>query len=248
MIQLKSDDDIAYIKEAGEILYEAVRAMRAAIAPGITTHELDAIAKHEIVKRGATPAFLGYHGYPASVCISINEEVIHGIPGKRRLSPGDIVGLDIGVVFRGYIADAAVTIPVGDIEEKERLLLTVTEECLYRGIEKARAGNRARDISEAIYSHATAHGFDVVREYCGHGVGFELHEDPQIFNYPASGPNQKLKEGMVIAIEPMVNMGTWKVKLLSDGWTVVTDDGRKSAHFEHTIAIRKDGAEILTRW
>jgi methionyl aminopeptidase len=248
MIQIKTPSDIACIREAGNILHEAVDAMRKAFSAGITTLELDQIAHDAIVRQGGKPVFLGYYGYPASVCISVNEEVIHGIPGKRKLLEGDIVGLDLGVVFKGFVADAALTLPVGSIGERDRLLLKVTQECLARGIEQARAGNRVRDISEAIHAHAVDHGFEVVREYCGHGVGFALHEDPQIFNYPSPGANQKLKEGMVLAIEPMVNAGTWKVKVLADGWTVVTLDKSRSAHFEHTVAILNDHTEILTRW
>lgn len=248
MIQLKTAEEIKYIREAGEILYHAACALRKAFAPGISTGELDAIARQVIEKHGGTPAFLGYHGFPASLCISVNEEVIHGIPGKRKLVTGDIVGIDIGVVFRGYVADAAFTLPVGVISAEDARLLAVTEECLNRGIGQAKVQNRIGDISEAVFDHARSHGFDVVREYCGHGVGFSLHEDPQIFNYPAHGPNPKLKEGMVVAIEPMVNAGTWKVRVLDDDWTVVTTDGKKSAHFEHTVAVLADRTEILTRW
>jgi methionyl aminopeptidase len=248
MIQLKTTQDIGYIRQAGDILYAAVQAVKNALAEGITTRELDEITRNEIVKRGGRPAFLGYHGYPASLCISINEEVIHGIPGKRRLARGDLIGLDLGVLFEGRIADAALTLALGDIGEADRLLMKTAAECLSRAIAQAKAGNRVRDVSQAVYDHARANGFEVVREYCGHGVGFALHEDPQIYNYPSPGPNPKLKEGMVVAIEPMVNAGTWKVKLLPDGWTVMTADGKKSAHFEHTVAITNGPAEILTRW
>jgi methionyl aminopeptidase len=248
MIELKSSEDIAAIRRAGDILHEALQAIGRAITPGVTTGELDAIAKAEIEKRAGRPAFLGYHGYPGSLCISVNEEVIHGIPGQRKLSAGDIVGLDLGVVYRDRIADAAVTLAVGRAESADELLMKTTEECLFQGIALVRAGRRLREISEAIYAHARAAGFDVVREYCGHGVGFSLHEDPQVYNYPSTGPNPKLKEGMVLAIEPMVNAGTWKVNVLDDGWTVVTADGRKSAHYEHTIAVTAGEPEILTRW
>jgi methionyl aminopeptidase len=248
MIQLKTAEDISLIRKAGEILYDSILAVKKSFAVGITTRELDRIVRHEITKRGGRPAFLGYHGYPASLCISVNDEVIHGIPGNRKLAEGDIVGLDVGVIFRERIADAAVTLGLGALSEADRLLLSATEECLSIGIERAVAGNRVGDISEAVYAHARSRGFEVVREYCGHGVGFSLHEDPQIYNYPSSGPNPKLRAGMVLAIEPMVNAGTWKVKVLDDDWTVVTADGKKSAHFEHTIAVTDGPPEILTRW
>ncbi len=248
MIQLKTANDIALIREAGNILSEAIEAVRKSMAEGVTTRELDRVLKNEILKRGGTPAFLGYQGYPASLCISVNEEVIHGIPGNRKLANGDIVGLDVGVVFRERIADAAVTVGLGDVSADDRLLLKTTEECLAKAVAVIRPGNRVSDISAAVFGHARGMGFDVVREYCGHGVGFSLHEDPQIYNYPSSGPNPKLRAGMVIAVEPMVNAGTWKIKVLDDDWTVVTADGRKSAHFEHTVAVTEGDPEILTRW
>jgi methionyl aminopeptidase len=248
MIQLKTKEDIKLIREAGLILFEALQAARKSFADGTTTLELDRIIHHEITSRGARPAFLGYQGYPAALCISVNEEVIHGIPGNRKLRAGDVVGLDVGVEFRGRIADAAVTWGLGALTAADQLLLKTTEECLSLAIAKALAGNRVGDLSEAVFNHARERQFEVVREYCGHGVGFSLHEDPQIYNYPSPGPNPKLKAGMVVAIEPMVNAGTWKVKVLEDDWTVVTADGKKSAHFEHTIAITDGPAEILTRW
>ncbi|MBN2353952.1 MAG: type I methionyl aminopeptidase [Spirochaetales bacterium] len=248
MIQLKTAQDIALIREAGDILYKAIEAVRKSMVEGVTTRELDRILKNEIVKRGGRPAFLGYQGYPASLCISVNEEVIHGIPGNRKLENGDIVGLDVGVVFRERIADAAVTVGLGNVSAADRLLVRTTEECLAKALAVVRAGNRVRDISAAVYGHARSMGFEVVREYCGHGVGFSLHEDPQIYNYPAPGPNPKLRAGMVVAVEPMINAGTWKIKVLDDDWTVVTADGSKSAHFEHTVAVTEGEPEILTRW
>jgi len=248
MIALKTPHDIDGIRQSGGILHEAMQAMRKALAPGITTAEMDKIAESVITGRGAVPAFLGYYDYPASLCISVNEEVIHGIPGKRKLQEGDIVGLDPGVIYEGYFSDSAVTLPVGKAKSDDLKLIRVTEECLGRAIGMAVAGNRIRDISEAVYSHARDNGFDVVREYCGHGVGFSLHEDPQIYNFPHPGPNPKLKAGMVLAIEPMINSGTWKVKLLEDGWTVVTADGLKSSHCEHTVVVLENGNEALTRW
>ncbi|RPJ07535.1 MAG: type I methionyl aminopeptidase [Spirochaetaceae bacterium] len=248
MIALKTPQDIDGIRQASGILHEAMKAMRNAIAPGITTRELDQIAHTTIIKRGGSAAFLGYCDYPASLCISVNEEVIHGIPGKRKLADGDIVGLDLGVIYNRYYSDSAVTVPVGKADNEDQRLIRVTEECLEHAIKKAVAGNRIRDISEAVYEHARQAGFDVVREYCGHGVGFALHEDPQIYNYPHPGPNPKLKAGMVLAIEPMINSGTWRIKILDDGWTVKTADNRKSAHCEHTVAIWDDRTEILTKW
>lgn len=248
MIQLKTASDIAWIREAGNILGEAIEAVKRSLSEGVTTRELDRILRHEIEKRGGRPAFLGYQGYPASLCISINDQVIHGIPGNRKLENGDVVGLDVGVVYRERIADAAVTLGLGNVSAADRALLKTTEECLERAIAVIRAGNRISDISAAVYNHARSRDFEVVREYCGHGVGFSLHEDPQIYNYPSSGPNPKLRAGMVVAVEPMVNAGTWKVKVLDDDWTVVTADGKKSAHFEHTIAVTDGPPDVLTRW
>jgi methionyl aminopeptidase len=246
MIQLKTNDDILRIKEASVILAETFIKIERSINEGITTKELDSIAYDYIHKKGAKPTFLGYFNFPASICISINNEVIHGIPGSRKLKNGDIVGIDLGVTYKGYISDAAKTFAIGEISSEDKKLLKTTEECLQIGIAKAIATNRIGDISRSINNHALQNGFQVVREYCGHGVGFSLHEDPQIFNYPASGPNKRLQAGMVIAIEPMLNCGTWQVRLLDDGWTVVTADGKNSAHFEHTVAIYADHTEILT--
>jgi methionyl aminopeptidase len=216
------------------------------IAPGISTGELNQRAHDYIVQREAKPSFLGYMGYPASVCVSINEEVIHGIPGKRRLKEGDIVSLDIGVEYKSFFSDMARTYPVGAVSPARRKLVDVTRECLELGTAQAVCGNRIHDISRAIYGHATNNGFGVVRQYCGHGVGFAMHEDPQIPNYVGEGPNPRLKAGMIIAIEPMINAGTWEVKVLSDDWTVVTKDRGDSAHFEYTLAVLKDNTEILT--
>jgi methionyl aminopeptidase len=246
MIQLKTTEDIKRIKDAGIILAQTLHLIEENIDEGITTKELDTIAYDYIKKKGATPSFLGYFNYPASLCISINNQVIHGIPGTRKLKKGDIVSVDLGVTYKGYIADAARTYGIGKIPGEDTSLIKVTEECLQLGIEQAQAVNRIGDISHAIYNHAVKNGFQVVREYCGHGVGFVLHEDPQIFNYPTAGPNKKLRAGMVLAIEPMLNCGTWQVKILDDGWTVVTADGKNSAHFEHTIALFEDHTEILT--
>jgi methionyl aminopeptidase len=248
MIKLKNVAELAKIREASEILSETLERLVPLVAEGITTAELDDFARTYIRRRGAEPAFLGYMDYPASLCVSINEEVIHGIPGKRRLKSGDIVGLDLGVDLKGYFSDAALTLPVGKVSEARRRLLKVTRECLDLGIGQAVTGNRISRISEAIQKHAGAHSFEVVRQYCGHGLGFAQHEEPQVPNYVSAGPNPRLKPGMVLALEPMVNSGTWEVELQADQWTVVTSDRSDSAHFEHTIAVLKDRTEVLTRW
>ncbi|MBN2736000.1 MAG: type I methionyl aminopeptidase [Spirochaetales bacterium] len=247
MIKLKSSEEIKRIKESGDILSLCFIELKKAVMEGITTKELDDIAYSFLVKKKAKPAFLGYYDYPATLCVSVNEEVIHGIPGKRKLKRGDIVGIDIGVIYNGFFSDACISLGVGDISKERQKLLKVTEESLYLAIEKAIAGNRISDISLAVYNHCVDHGYDVVRDFCGHGIGFELHEDPQVYNFRSTGPNPRLKPGTVIAIEPMVNQGTGEVLVLEDGWTVVTQDNKDSAHFEHTVAITESGPEILTR-
>jgi methionyl aminopeptidase len=246
MIRLKNQDEIGKIREAGYILSETMERLKAMVEDGIPTADLDAFSRDYIRSRGGEPAFLGYMNFPASVCISINHEVIHGIPGKTRLREGDIVGLDLGVNLGGYFADAAVTVPVGRVSAARRQLIRVTRECLKLGIEQAVCGNRISHISRAIYDHARSNSYEVVRQYCGHGVGFSQHEEPQIPNYVSSGPNPRIKPGMILALEPMINRGEWQVQLLDDKWTVVTADHSDSAHFEHTIAIHKDHTEILT--
>ncbi len=246
MIKLKNHADIEGIREASLILTETLRELMRIVREGITTRELDRVAQSCIERRGAKPAFLGYLEFPASVCISINEEVIHGIPGKRKLKSGDIISLDLGVNLNGYFSDAAVTVGVGPVSPARERLLRITRECLEHGIAQAVAGNRISDISRAVQDHARANSLEIVRQFCGHGVGFSQHEDPQIPNYVSSGPNPRLKAGMVLAIEPMINTGTWEVKILEDGWTVVTADNQDSAHFEHTIAVMDDHAEVLT--
>lgn len=248
MIRLKSPADIEGIRRAGLVLAQTIRATRRRVRPGVTTQELDAFVRAQIEERGGRPAQLGYSGYPASLCASVNEQVIHGIPGGRALKGGDIIDLDIVVDLNGYLADASVTLPVGQISAARERLLVVTRECLYFGVRAARVGNRIRDIAAAVYEHARAHGYDAVRQFCGHGVGTEMHEDPQVPNYPGRGPNPRLKEGMVLAIEPMINAGGWEVEVLEDGWTVVTKDGSDSAHFEHTVVVREGRGEILTPW
>ena len=217
------------------------------IRPGVKTIELDRLSEAMALKRGARPAFKGYRGYPYSLCTSVNSEVVHGMPSERELQEGDIVSLDFGILRDGYYGDAAVTVPVGEISPEARRLLRVTEEALYRGISAARAGNRIGDISAAIQGHVEAAGFSVVRDLVGHGIGKSLHEDPQVPNYGSSGRGIELKPGMVFAIEPMVNEGTYRVDVLRDGWTVVTADGKLSAHFEHSVAVTENGPVILSR-
>lgn len=246
MIQLKNKDEIAWIRRSGHLLAETFKQLENLIEVGIETRELDLFAKDFIEKRGGTPAFLGLYDYPASLCVSINNEVIHGIPGKRLLRKGNIVSLDLGINLHGYISDAAHTYPVGDISEARKRLLQVTEECLNMAVTVMTGGSRLNDISKTIFNHAKDNGFGVVRQYCGHGVGTSLHEEPQIRNYIGPGPNPKLKPGMVLAIEPMLNSGTWEVKTKDDGWTVITADGNDSAHFEYTVAVLEDEVEILT--
>lgn len=248
MINLKSPNEIERMKGAGQIVGEILLALREIVRDGITTGELDRIAEEMTLKRKAKPAFKGYRGFPASVCISVNDEVVHGIPSpKRTLKNGDVVGLDFGVIYDGYVGDSAVTVPVGAISPEVQNLLNVTEQALYKAIEAAIPGNFISDISAAVQQLADAHHFGIVREFCGHGIGRALHEDPPILNYVQSGKGPKIKAGLVIAIEPMINLGTEKVKILPDGWTVVTLDGKPSAHFEHTIAVTPEGPQILTR-
>jgi methionyl aminopeptidase len=247
MIRLKNAAEISRIREASAILAQTLRELAGLVREGISTSELDDFAREGLRRRGGEPAFLGYNRFPASLCVSINEQVIHGIPGKRRLRAGDIVGLDIGINLGGYFSDTAVSLPVGGVSAERARLLAVTRECLARGVQAAVAGNRISQVSAAVYEHARACGFEVVRQFCGHGVGFALHEEPQLPNYVSSGPNPRLKPGMVLALEPMVNAGTWEVEVQEDDWTVVTADRSDSAHFEHTIVIHKDRTEVLTR-
>jgi methionyl aminopeptidase len=247
MIILKSEQEITYMRDAGRIVAGALDQLKLAIHPDVSTGYLDQIAEDYIVKAGAKPAFKGYQGFPATICASVNEEVVHGIPGLRKLKSGDTVSIDVGAVINGYNGDAAITIPVGEVDAQMQHLLGVTEQSLYAGIAKATTNNRLTDISHAIQSHAEAHGYSVVRDYVGHGIGRSMHENPQVPNFgiPSRGP--RLKSGMTLAIEPMINVGTYEVETLSDGWTVVTRDRKRSAHFEHTIAITPQGPEILTK-
>lgn len=247
MIILKSEREINYLRDAGRIVAETHEEVKKAVKPGVSTLDLDRIAEEYIKGRGAIPAFKGYHGFTGNICSSVNEEVVHGIPGLRKLKTGDNVSIDIGAVINGYNGDAAITIPVGEVDAEVQKLLDVTEESLYKGIEQAIIGNRLSDISHAVQSHVEQYGFGVVRDYVGHGIGRSMHEDPQVPNYGSPGRGPRLKAGMTLAIEPMVNMGTYEVKTLDDGWTVVTLDGKRSAHFEHSIAITDGKPEILTK-
>ncbi|HHP50895.1 MAG TPA: type I methionyl aminopeptidase [Moorella mulderi] len=246
MIILKTREEIKKMRVAGRIVAGVLELMGRHIRPGITTAELDQRAEEFIKKHGAQPAFKGYRGYPSTICASINEEVVHGIPGLRRLKEGDIISTDVGVVKDGFYGDAAYTFPVGEVDEIKKNLLQVTLEALYEGIKKAVVGNRLSDISHAIQTHVESRGFSVVRDYVGHGIGAHLHEDPQVPNFGPPGFGPRLRPGMVLAIEPMVNVGTHEVVTKEDGWTVVTKDGKPSAHFEHTVAITEEGPQILT--
>ncbi len=247
MIILKSPHEIKMIERACKIVAGALEMLEGVIRPGIKTKELEEYAEAYIQAKGGKPAFKGYRGYPASICVSINNQVVHGIPSERRLQEGDIVSIDLGVIYEGYYGDAARSYAVGSIGELQRKLLEITEKALYIGIEKARAGNRVGDISSAIQTYVESNGFSVVRAFVGHGVGKFLHEEPQVPNFGKPGKGPRLKEGMTIAIEPMVNTGLPDVMILNDGWTAVTVDGGYSAHFEHTVVITKNGAQILTK-
>ena len=246
-IILKSREERAKIRETGKIVAETLAELRAAVRPGVTTRSLDDLAVAALKRYGAHSSSRGYHGYPGNICTSVNDEIVHGIPGERVLHEGDLVTIDIAANYRGWHADSAITVPVGSVSPELQRLLKVTEDALYRGIAAARAGNRLRDISRAVQQFVEAAGFSLVRQYGGHGVGRSMHEDPQVLNYVESGqPNPMLKSGMVLAIEPMVNLGTKETRILDDDWTVVTADGGSSAHFEHTVAITEGDAEILT--
>ena len=247
MITLKSDREIVFMREAGKIVALALQELRKAVAPGITTAELDSIAENIIRKNGAIPAFKGYNGFPASICASINEEVVHGIPCLKVLKNGDIISIDVGAEINGYFGDAAVTITVGEIDAELARLLKVTEESLYIGIKETHIGNRLSDISHSVQQYVEKNGFSVVRQYVGHGIGSAMHEDPQIPNFGKPGRGPRLQQGMTLAIEPMVNMGKFEVYTKEDEWTVVTKDHLPSAHFEHTVALLADGPEILTK-
>jgi methionyl aminopeptidase len=248
VIVCRSAAEIERLDAAGRLVGEVLAELATRVQPGVSTAELDQTAEALITKAGATPAFKGYHGYPATICASINDEVIHGIPSARRiLAEGDIISIDVGVALDGYYGDSAVTLPVGRVSDEAARLLRVTEESLYKAIEQVRPGGRVSDIGHAVQQHVEAFGFSVVREFVGHGIGQQMHEEPQVPNYGDPGRGPRLAEGMVIAIEPMVNAGKPAVKVLGDGWTAVTRDQSLSAHFEHTVAVTAGGPRILTR-
>ncbi len=247
MIVCRTASELEKMRAAGRLVGEVLTLLAAKVAPGVTTGDLDALAEQTIVDAGATPAFKGYHGYPATICASVNDEVIHGIPsGRRVLEAGDIISIDVGAQLNGYFGDSAVTLPVGPISEDAARLLRVTEESLFKAIEQVRPGNRLSDIGHAVQQHVEAYGFSVVREFVGHGIGQQMHEEPQVPNYGEAGRGPRLSEGMVLAIEPMVNAGKPAVKVLADGWTAVTRDRSLSAHFEHTVAVTAGEPWVLT--
>ena len=248
MIKIKTEKEIALIKEACQIVGQVLREIKKFLAPGVSTEEVDTEALKLIKKYGATSAFKGYAGYPANICTSINEEVVHGIPGKRKLKEGDIISIDVGAKKNGYFGDAAQTFIVGQVPSHIEKLIEVTHDSLHRGIAKARAGNHLLDISNAIQEYAESNNFSVVRKFVGHGIGCKLHEEPEIPNFGKPGFGPLLKPGMVLAIEPMINEGSAEVEILDDKWTAVTKDRKLSAHFEHTICITDREPEILTNW
>jgi methionyl aminopeptidase len=247
MIHLKSSKEIEIMRRANQIIAETREVLRPMIKPGVSTYDLDRVADETIRSKGAKSAFKGYRGFPAAICVSINEEVVHGIPNKKRiLKEGDILGLDMGTIYQGYYGDSAMTFPVGAVSEEAAKLLQITEESLHLGIKEARPGGRLYDIGAAVQEHAEKAGFSVVRDFVGHGIGQQLHEDPQVPNYGQRGRGMVLQSGMVLAIEPMINAGSPDVKIKQDGWTAVTKDGKLSAHFEHSIAITEKGPVILS--
>lgn len=248
-IVCKSTTEIEKMRRSGHIVRKVLDYLREIVAPGVTTMDLERAAERKIREFGAKPAFKGYYDYPCVLCTSVNEEIVHGIPSERRvLKSGDIVSIDCGVVLDGYYGDAAVTVPVGDeIKPEVKKLLEVTEASLYKGIEQARVGNAVGDVGAAVQEYVEAHGFSVVREFVGHGIGTRLHEEPQVPNFGSRGHGARLREGMVLAIEPMVNFGKAGTRVLEDKWTAVTEDGSCSAHFEHCVAVTKDGPMILTQ-
>lgn len=250
-ITIKSPRELDLMREAGKVVASAKQAVKDAIRPGVTSMEMDAVAEEVIRKHGAIPSFKGYKPtpskpFPATICFSFNEEIVHGIPGNRKIKTGDIVSVDFGAIVEGFHGDSAFTIAVGEVSEETERLISATKIALEKGISEAKEGARLTDISHAVQSYAESEGFSVVREYVGHGIGRSLHEEPQVPNYGKPGRGPKLKVGMTLAIEPMLNVGTWQTKALDDGWTVVTADGELSAHYEHTIAVTENGPEILT--
>jgi len=246
LIKIKSDREIELLRKAGHIVYLTHQYLKPYIKEGITTKELDTLAEEFIRSQGATPSFKGYNGFPGSICTSINNQVVHGIPGKTKLKKGDIISIDIGACYKGYHGDSAWSYPVGEISDKKKYLLEHTKESLYEGLQQVKPGNRIGDISHAIEEYANKYNLGVVKELVGHGVGSKLHEEPDVPNYGKAGTGPLLKEGMVIAIEPMLNLGSPDIYMLEDGWTIETDDYSPSAHFEHTVVVTKDGYKILT--
>jgi methionyl aminopeptidase len=247
MINIKTEPELEKMKSSGEVLKETFSVLEKMIRPGVTTAELDAAAEDFIRSKGGVPAFKGYQGYPATICASVNEQVVHGIPGPRSLEEGDIVGIDMGVILEEFYSDATRTYPIGEISEEASSLIRVTSESLDRGIEQARPGNHLSDISHAIQKHAESQGYSIVRALVGHGIGRRMHEEPQIPNFGPPGKGPELQAGMVLAIEPMVNVGTHDVLTLEDKWTFVTVDGKLSCHFEDTVAVTENGPRIMTR-
>jgi methionyl aminopeptidase len=246
MIVCRSKAEIETLRRVNQLVARVLAALRQMVHPGVTTVEIDVAAEALVRAAGAEPAFKGYHGYPATVCASVNEQVVHGIPSSRRLVEGDVLSIDMGAKLAGYFGDCAVTVPVGRISADAQRLLRVTEEALFRGLDAVKPGARVSDIGAAVQAHVEGHGFSVVREFVGHGIGTALHEEPQIANYGPGGRGPRLSEGMVLAIEPMVNIGGPETKILGDRWTAVTCDGSLSAHFEHTVVVASRGCEILT--
>jgi methionyl aminopeptidase len=246
MVFLRKPEEIVKIRKSNLIVAEILAALREKVRPGVTTLELDQFSEKMARKKDASPAFKGYKGYPFSLCTSVNAQVVHGMPSSRKLREGDIISLDFGVLYEGYYGDAAITVPVGAVSDSATRLMKITEAGLYGGIQEAKAGNRLGDISAAVQDCVETAGFSVVRDFVGHGIGKSLHEEPQIPNFGVKGRGLELKTGMVLAIEPMVNEGTFRIKVLEDGWTAVTEDGKLSAHFEHSVAVTENGPEILS--
>lgn len=246
MITIKSPREIEIMRKSGKITAKTLARLIEAAKPGVTTAELDSIAEESIRSMGGVPTFKGYNGYPASICTSVNDQVVHSIPGPYVLRDGDLLSIDIGTTLDGYVSDSAITLALGDVSDCGRRLLRVTQECLMLAIAQMRVGNRLGDIGNAVQRHAEENGFGVVRELVGHGIGTKMHEEPQVPNYGKAGAGIELRKGLVLAIEPMITEGSWRVRTLGDGWTVVTEDGKLAAHFEHTIAVTEEGPRILT--
>lgn len=246
MITIKSPREIELMRRSGKITARTLSLLMRSAKAGMTTAEIDRMAEESIRSMGGVPTFIGYHGYRHSICLSVNDEVVHGIPGPRVLQDGDILSLDLGTTLEGYVSDSAVTIPIGEVSDEAKQLMRVTQECLMLGIAQMQAGNRIGDIGHAVQQHAERHGYGVVRQLVGHGVGTKLHEEPQVPNYGTAGTGTQLRPGLVLALEPMITQGTYEVETQADGWTVVTADGKLSAHFEHTIVVTNEGPKILT--